>query len=157
MTRELSEERLALLRESGFRDDVCCGACSAFHCAVYVLDTKMTVKGQHATDRAYIIYAREESGDGMLDGFFYAPTLLEYMLNFHYDEWDYEKMMRQINRGLDCEARIVDIHGIPMVFIEIYERAWEKRDLGAQLSDILKIVGQLDYLLPPEWLKLIKQ
>jgi hypothetical protein len=63
------------------------------------------------------------------------------------DEWRPERMLKDIQKQMDCELRLVSVRGYPMVFIEIGEYRWQTKDIRFEISDMLKLIGQLDYLL----------
>lgn len=147
--KELSPERLALLKEYGFSDRPDCDLSWVFPAPAYALDTEMLVQGDHATDRAYIYYASVETYDKeQLNGLFYSPSLLEYMLVDFRGEWSFDRMLKTVRKQLDCDVRLVSVSGYPNLFIEIDEYDWREADIRFQISDMLKLIGQLDYLLP---------
>lgn len=149
MKKELSPERLALLAEYGFGKCPDCDFSYAFGAPAYAMDTHMIVQGDHASDRAYIYYATVDTyEDEHLEGLFYSPSMLEYLLLDFGGEWDPCRMVKDLGKGLDCEVRLVAVHGYPMLFIEIGEYEWKKADIRFEVSDMLKVVGRLDYLLP---------
>lgn len=141
--KPISPERVALLKECGFAAPPDGEDTNALHYRSLALDTRMLVAGDHATDYAYIHYAETDE----LCGFFYAPSLLEYLLAFHHDEWDVKAMIRELHRYSDCEISLVFVHGYPMIFTPIYQNDTTVHDLRYQISDMLKVVGQLDYFL----------
>lgn len=142
--KELSAERIALLKEYGFND----GQDYGFPTHAYTMDTKMLVQGDHATDHAYIYYSSVKTfEDEQLEGLFYSPSMLEYLLVDYGGEWDFNRMLKTVQKELDCEVRLVSVHGEPYLFIEIDEYDWKMADIRFQISDMLKLIGQLDYLL----------
>lgn len=147
--KELSSDRLALLKEYGFDDKLNSDLCWSFPAHAYAMDTKMLVQGNHATDHAYIYYACAEDLTGeQLDGLFYSSSLLEYLLVDYGGEWDFDRMLKAIQMQLDCKVRLVSLCGYPDLFIEINECDWNETKIRSRISDMLKLIGQLDYLLP---------
>lgn len=156
MNNDLSPERLALLTEYGFGACPDCDISYAFSAPAYAMDTKMMVQGDHATDHAYVYYASVDDACGEhLEGLFYSPSLLEYLLLDFGGEWDPYRMLKDLGKDLDCEVRLVAVHGYPMFFIEIGEYEWKTADIRFEVSDMLKLVGQLDRLLPRKRASLI--
>ena len=156
MKKEIPPKRLALLKALGF--DIAPGSTlthDAFCCPTCTLDTKMLVQGDHATDRAYIYYACVRTDEGELDGLFYAPSMLEYLLTDYQGEWSFSRMLKEINAQSDCKLSLVDVGGYPMLFTDIHEIDWQEKDLRFQISDMLKLIGQLDYLLSRKWKSLL--
>lgn len=141
--RLISPEREALLRACGFDTPPDGEDTAAFGYRSLALDTKMSVAGDHADDHAYIHYAETDE----YSGFFYAPSLLEYLMTFHKDECNAERMVRELRRFSSCELELVFIHGYPMIFTPIYDNDTTPNDIFWQISDMLKVVGQLDYFL----------
>lgn len=149
MEYQISKERIELLKKHGFGETPDCDVMIAFHSFSMALDTKMSIQGDHATDCAYIFYSRTESNDGeLLDGLFHAPSLLEYMLWQYRGEWSFSRMLGNINRQLGNSIRLVSVGGIPMLYCELSDVDWTDCYFNFSVSDMLKLVGQLDYLLP---------
>lgn len=147
--KELSYERLTLLKKYGFDDRLDSALAIGFPMPAYAMDTKMTVQGSHATDRAYVYYSCVKTfEDEELEGLFYSPSLLEYLLVDYIGEWDCNRLLKDVQKMLDCEVRLVSVDGYPALFIKIDERNWSTGDIRSQVSDMLKLIGQLDYLLP---------
>ena len=88
----ISPEREALLKACGFGAPPDGGDTVVFDYRSLALDTRMSVTGDHASDHAYIHYAETDA----LCGFFYAPSLLEYLFAFHHDAWDVKAMIREL-------------------------------------------------------------
>ena len=57
-----------------------------------------------------------------------------------------------INQYAFCDAEYICVGGIHMIFVPICEYEW-KVDIKTPLSDMLKIVGILDYFLTHEYEK----
>lgn len=142
--KPISPERVALLKACGFAAPPDGEDTDALRYRSLALDTRMLVTGDHATDYAYIHYAETDE----LCGFFYAPSLLEYLLNFHGDKVNEKVLVRELSRYSDCKISLVSVCGYPMIFTPIYENDTTVHDLMYQISDMLKVVGQLDYILP---------
>ena len=148
--KELSPERLALLRKYGFSDRPDCDISWIFPAPAYAMDTHMSVRGDHSSDLAYVYYATSVEGEAgeMLDGLFYSPSLLEYLLYDFGNEIKLNRLVSDLRRQLDCDMRLVFVKGYPNFFIAIDEYDWREADIRFQISDMLKLIGQLDYLLP---------
>jgi hypothetical protein len=109
----------------------------------------MLVHGDHSTDHAYIYYASiSESNGEHKSGLFYFSSLLSYLLCDHKGEWDFSRMLRDLQKQLDCKVQLVEFQGYPAMFIEISDRHRNSYSLRTRISDMLKLIGQLDYLLP---------
>ena len=148
--KEIPAVHRAVLEKYGFENSY--GELSfAFYAPSLSLDTHMLVQGDHATDHSHIFYAHTQAYEGELDGFFYSPSLLEYLLTDYSGEWDPECMLKEINVQMDGNFRLVSVGGYPMLFTELTEYDWKDDNLRYALSDMLKLVGQLDYLLPRKW------
>ena len=143
MCRMIPPEREALLKACGFGAPPDGEDTQAFDYRSLALDTRMSVTGDHNSDHAYIHYAETDA----LCGFFYAPSLLEYLMTFHRDDCNAKAMVRELRRFTSCDIELVFIHGYPMIFTPIYDNDTTPEDVFWQISDMLKIVGQLDYLL----------
>lgn len=146
---ELSAERLALLREFGFGNIPECEISQCLTSPAYAMDTKMLVQGDHATDHAYIYYASVGTSDGEEQkGLIYFSSLLSYLLCDHKGEWDFSRMLKDLQNQLDCKVQLIALQGYPAMFIEMNDRHWNSNSLRTRISDMLKLIGQLDYLLP---------
>ena len=149
MSQAISPSRLELLKSMGFGKAPDCDATDAFRGPVVAYDTQMSVQGDHATDHAYIYYASGVDGSEVLDGLFYAPSLLEHPL-LNYQHWNIKPILQKIAEYCYSEARDVSVGGIPMIYIEIADVSWKMNDIRFDLSDMLKLVGILDYFLQSE-------
>ena len=156
MSEKISPERLELLTKMGFKNPPDCDPTDAFFGPSVALDTMMSVRGDHADDHAYVYYACLKEKDEVLDGLFYAPSLLEHPL-LNYQKWNIEPILVKIADISACYARLVSVGGIPMLFIEIDEYDWQTRNLRLPLSDMLKLVGLLDYFLPRELKRMLEE
>ena len=139
----ISPEREALLKACGFDAPPDGEDTAALDYRSLALDTRMSVSGDHATDQAYIHYAETDE----LCGFFYAPSLLEYLMAFHREACNVKRMVCELRKFTSCDIELVCVHGYPMIFTPIYENDTTPEDVSWQISDMLKIVGQLDFLL----------
>jgi len=148
MQRTIPEEKMKILQAHGFDPALRCGLESAFYSQTVALDSKMLVQGDHATDYAYILYSCVEEGGEVLDGLFYSPSILEYMLLDFGAEWELSPMLKSINRQTHGEVRLVGVGGYPMLYTEICDFEWEEGSLRYAVSDMLKVVAVLDHLLP---------
>lgn len=156
MRNQIALERIELLKEYGFRENIGenrCGMDYYFTSPILFLDTGMLVTGDHATDYAHIIYAEE----GERCGLFYAPSILEYLLIDFGGDWSVERLMRDLNRNSNCTLILEDVGGLPMIYTEISDSDWTNHDLKHQVSDMLKVIGQLDYILPQKRERLWKE
>ena len=116
--KKLSAERLSVLKKYGFNDNLNCEFSYIFssYCA---LDTKLLVQGSHATDHAYIHYACVNTDSGeQCEGLFYSSSLLEYLLTDFYGEWNFEIILKKIQKQLDCKLQLVSINTYPYFYID---------------------------------------
>jgi hypothetical protein len=151
MTEETREARFALLRENGFEAPPICDLMSVFCGPHLALDTRMSVRGDHADERAYMYYASMEVDGELLDGLFYVPSLLEHLYFLGREKgWSFDALRQELNDTVCSDARLVFLSGYPAIFTEIYTSSWQERDLRFEISDMLKVVGALDYLLSKE-------
>lgn len=157
MYKTISNERLAQLTKLGFGDVPDCDPSFAFGTKVLAYDTMMSVQGDHATDRAYVYYSCVQYENEELDGFFFAPSLLECMVYPYREKWSFESLLQEICDQLGCEARLVWIGSFPMIYVEITEYDWKIQNIVSSLSDILKLIGVLDYILPHEYRRLLTE
>ena len=57
----------------------------------------------------------------------------------------------KVNFGrYDDYIQFLWVGGVPMLYVEISDYEWQTKNLNEPLSTILKLVGQLDFLLPNE-------
>ena len=146
MSRQIAPERVEILKKYGFQESTRenrCGMDGYFTSPTLFRDTGMLVTGDHATDYAPLIYAEDEGRCGL----FYAPSMLEYLLMDFGGEWSVERLMRDLNRSSDCELKLEAVGGLPMIYTEIDDMDWKDGDLDYQISDMLKVIGYLDYVL----------
>ena len=144
--RQISSDRVAVLKKYGFQESTSehrCGMADYFYSPILFRDTGMLVTGDHATDYATLIYAEEDGRCGL----FYAPSMLEYLLLDFGGEWSVERLMRDLNHGSDCKLTLEAVGGLPMIYTEIDDTDWKTGDLDYQVSDMLKVIGRLDYIL----------
>ena len=154
----IPQDRLDILRGLGFGKVPDCDCSYAFHTQALALEAKMSVNGDHASDIAYIYYAYISRENEVLDGLFYAPSLLEYMPIFAGREWQFDEMLEDICNTIHCEASVVGVGGYPMIFVPIYQYDFTQEErLRDHLSDMLKLIGICDYFLSREREKFIKQ
>ena len=153
----IPQARLDILKELGFGRVPDCDCSYAFGTQTLALDAKMTVNGDHASDIAYIYYACYSDKGEVLDGLFYAPSLLEYMPMFAEREWHFDGMLEDICHTISCEASVVFVGGFPMIFVPTYDYDFTKgENLRDPLSDMLKLIGICDYFLSREREKIIR-
>ena len=158
MRNKISPERLAVLEKHGFDTQGNSPLSFAFYSQTASLDAKMLVTGDHATDYSTIYYASEQTDFyGLLDGLFYSPSMLEYLLIDFGGEWDPERTVRDINSALAADFRIVSVGGYPMFFTEICDYEWNAGDISDSVSEMLKLVGVLDYVLSKKRRSLIEK
>lgn len=139
----MTEKLVKILEENGFTPyETGCELAYAFKRKAYGYDTKMLVQGSHATDIAEIIYADEEDFKGLC----YAPSVME-LLMLDYENHGIEKILKKIGKitGVYTELKFVGIY--PMITLECGESDFEYVGFRFYLSDMLKAVGMLDYLL----------
>ena len=146
----ISEEKLKLLTELGFGRVPDCDPSYSFDTPAVAYDTNMIVRGDHADDRAYIYYACTKVNDEVLDGFFFAPSIIEHPI-LNYQTFNCNALVEEINNQIGSCARYVFVGGFPMFFVEVDEYDWKSKDLRFPFSDMLKIVGILDYFLSREF------
>ena len=155
---KIPQERLDILKELGFGRVPDCDCSYGFGTQALALDTKISVNGDHASDIAYIYYACVSDNTRVLDGLFYAPSLLEYMPTFAEREWQFDETLEDICHTISCEASVIDIGGFPMIFVPTYEYDFTKEEsLRDPLSDMMKLIGICDYFLSREREKFIRQ
>lgn len=137
------QQKIDKLKEYGFKPyDAHCELAYAFKNSAYYLDTKMLVEGSHATDYAEIIYAEEESFVGLC----YYSSLMEYILT-DFSNHNVEKMLKKIGKTLGTSVLLEDVGGYPMIVKKCNDADFERGSIKNKVSDMLKIVGILDYLL----------
>ena len=141
-------ERQELLKKLGFGEPPNSDPTSFFTTYHIAYDSNMVVRGDHDDDWVYIYYSCEEYEGELLDGFFHAPSILEHPL-LNYQIFDINAMLDEINQHANTMARLVFI-GVPMIFVEISEYEWKTKNLHIPFSDMLKLVGILDYYLSRE-------
>ena len=158
MTEEIREARFALLKKNGFENPPICDLMSVFNCPNLALDTRMSVRGDHSDEIAYIYYASVEVDGELLDGLFYVPSLLEYLYFLGREKgWSFNDLWQDLNNTIYGDARLVFLRGYPAIFTEIYESSWSEKDLRFEISDMLKIVGSLDYVLNKELQRMLAE
>ena len=147
----IPQNRKEILTEYGFGDPPICDLLTIFNCPTMALNTKISVRGDHCDEIAYVYYASLEANGEMLDGLFYVPSLLEYLYFLgREDGWSFEAISEELSGTLGADTRLVFISGCPAIYTEIYDYAWSQSDLYFEISDMLKIIGTLDYLLSKE-------
>ena len=151
MNIKISSERIEILTKIGFGNVPDCDPSFAFGTFALALNTNMIVRGEHADDIAYIYYTCIEIDERIYDGLFYAPSLLEHPY-LNYQIFDVNKVLDKINQYAFCDAEYICVGGIHMIFVPICDYEW-KVDIKTPLSDMLKIVGILDYFLTHEYEK----
>ena len=140
----MTSELIKMLEECGFKPYITdCDLMSAFKNRAYCLDTKMLVRGDHATDCAELIYAHEENFKGLC----YAPSLIEYMLLDFQDKEGIKRIIKRVGKAIGAEIELEFIGIFPMVTIRCDETDFEIFGLNEYVSDMLKVIGILDYLL----------
>ena len=151
MSNKLSSKHIEVLTKIGFGNVPDCDPSFAFGTFTLALNTNMIVRGDHADDVAFIYYSCVEVDGRIYDGLFYAPSILEHP-HLNYQTFDVNEILDKINQYAYCDAEYVGIGGIHMIFLPISKFQWEL-DIKDALSDMLKIVGILDYLLTSEYNK----
>ena len=147
---KITPEHLKVLTALGFGDVPDCEPSFVFHTDVLACDTRMSVAGEHATDCAYIYYANLAYEQELLDGFFFAPSMLEHLIMQYPDRFHFDPLLQKLNHQLGTECKLVFLAGIPMLFIEVAPYEWVMGNVSSALSDILKIVGASEYILNGE-------
>ena len=151
MDKEVFKVRSEQLSKIGFGRVPDCEPSYAFGSNVLALDSQIIVQGVHADDCVYIYYAMVEKDDETLEGFFYAPSLLEEPL-LNYQTYNVNEILKEVNSQINCDARYVSIGGYPMIYIP-FDYYFVEYDFRAPLSDVLKIIGILDYFFTKEYRK----
>ena len=156
--KEITTEKQEVLKKHGFVPEAGHGAAYHFSSPTWVLYSGMIVSGDHADDYATVIYACEDTcTDGVLDGLFYSPSMLEYLLRDFRDEWDPQEILDHLCAVTNGKLMLVDIGGVPTVFTKIHDHRWERGELRYAVSDMLKAVGALDLLLTEKRRELIQK
>ena len=150
MSNSVFLDRLDLLTKLGFTDVPDCDPSFAFDAPRVALDTKMIVQGDHADDCAYIYYSCITLDGEVLDGLFYAPSLLEHPL-MSYQKYDIECILKEIDNELFCSPRRVFVGGFPMIFVPIEGYCWDIKNITTPLSYMLKLVAILDYIMARDY------
>lgn len=140
----MKSEHLELLQSLGFTRYISgCELMYAFRKPAYGIDTRMLVQGDHATDYADLIYADEED----FQGFCYAPSMLERLMMSHPYTHGVEKMLRQIGRVTGVWVELAPVGPYPMFVIRCDDGDFTCGNIRYYLSDMLKLIGILDYHL----------
>ena len=140
----MKPEHLELLQSLGFtRYESGCELMYAFERPAYAIDTGMLVQGDHATDYAELIYADEEN----FRGFCYAPSMLERLMMTYPYTHGVEKILRQIGRTTGVCAELAPVGIYPMIVIRCDDGDFACGNIRYYLSDMLKLIGMLDYHL----------
>lgn len=150
MNNKICLERFDFLRKLGFKDIPDCEPSFAFGVPTVALDTNMIVQGDHADDHAYIYYSCITLDGEILDGFFYAPSLLEHPL-MSYQKYDIESILKEIDNKLYCSPRRVFVGGFPMIFVPVEGCYCDIQKMNTPLSDMLKLVAILDYIMSQDF------
>lgn len=139
----MTEKSIEILKQFGFKPYCTnCDLLSAFKKPAYGLDTQMIVQGDHADDIAELIYACEDD----FKGFCYAPSILEAIMINYPKKHNIDKVLKKLEKvGIFVELKFVGI--FPMVVLPCDEKGLESPLLKFDVSDMLKVVGILDYLL----------
>ena len=153
---KLSSDRRKVLEEHGFAPSPDCDVLTALG-APLALDARIWVQGEHGTDCSHIFYATAEVDGEVLDGLFYAPSLLEYLMQWYGKRWSPKRTIREVNRCLDDEVRLVFVRGMPMIYYELAEYEWQIGTLSWSISDMIKAIARLDCLLPRVLKRMLEQ
>lgn len=108
----------------------------------YYYDTKMIVQGSHTDDYAYIICADEEE----IKGFCYASSLIEHLMT-DFDNHNIEKILKEMSKYTGIYLELYCNGNVPLVVNKCDVNALDERSLKSRMSNMLKAVGILDYLL----------
>ena len=154
----IPQNRKEILTEYGFGDPPICDLLTIFNCPTMALDTKMSVRGDHCDECAYVYYASREVDGELLDGLFYVPSLLEYLYFLGSENgWRFDEIFEELSGTLGTDTRLVFISGCPAIYTEVCDYAWSQRDLRFEISDMLKVVGVLDYILSNELQRMLNK
>ena len=140
----MTEEFKKQLENYGFKIDKSGrGILDAFTKDTYVLEPNILVQGAHATDIACIHFVDEEE----VKGFCYYSSLLEELaMRFPFTH-NAEGIIKKINKFSDSNIKIKWINCYNFIVSECDETDLKNGTLIYSLSDIMKVIGQLDYLV----------
>ena len=140
----MTNEFIKKLEEYGFKiDNSGRGILSAFSKPTYGLVPNMLVQGSHATDIASVHYSDEEE----INGFCYYSSLMEELAMRFPKTHNIEGIIKKLNKYSDTELKIKFHNGYAFVVSECDEQDLHLKTIDYCISDILKSVGSLDYLL----------
>ena len=108
----------------------------------YYYDTKMIVQGSHADDYAYIICVDEQD----VKGFCYASSLMEYVIT-NFDNHNIEKILKDISKYTGIYVQLYYNGNVPFVVNRCQVDNLDATSVKSRMSNMLKLVGSLDYLL----------
>ena len=139
----MDAKKIEILKSYGFtRYTTDCELMYAFRNEAYGLDTKMLVQGAHADDYADLIYAEEEG----FQGFCYCSSLMEdIMLNF--SNHNVERIVKKLGTVANVWLELKAIGGYVMVVSKCDDFDFNNDYIRWHISDMLKAIGMLDYLL----------
>ena len=139
----MTEEFEAKLAEYGFhRYTTNCELLSVFGSG-YCYDTKMIVEGDHSSERAELVYLNKDGFEGLC----YAGSLLEALI-MNYPNLGVQRIIKQMYVHMDTDIELRWIGGYPMIVSPCTEQDFWDGGIEYHISDMLKVIGMLDYLLP---------
>lgn len=118
----------------------------------YFYDTKMTVQGSHTDDYAYIICVDEEE----IKGFCYASSLIEHLMT-DFDNHNIEKILKEMSKYTGIYLELYCNGNVPLVVNKCEVNILDERSVKSRMSNMLKSVGILDYLLQKRLVTLRKK
>lgn len=139
----MTEKFIKALESYGFKIDKSGrGILSAFCRETYVLEPHVLVQGDHATDIAVLHYSDLEE----INGICYYSSLMERVA-MSYSAQEIDKILKKINKYSDTDLKLKSCNGYVFVVSECDERDLELNTLDYCVSDMVKAIGVLDYML----------
>ena len=140
----MTNEFVEILKSYGFERYLKnCELLSAFKYPAYYIDSKMIVSGAHSTESADIIYVEQDGFKGLT----YASSLMEAIMIDHPTNHNIKAIVKQIAKTTDTEIEFKFIGAFPMVVSACDESDFKDGGIKYHISDMLKVIGSLDYLL----------
>ena len=140
----MTEEFIEKLKSYGFERYLKnCELLDAFRKPAYYYDSKMIVAGAHSSENADIIYVEEDDFKGLT----YASSLMEVIMIDYPTNHNIQKIVKQVAKITDTEIEFRSIGAYPMVVSACDETDFDNGEIKYHISDMLKVIGALDYLL----------
>ena len=141
----------AILEKYGFQPYVNGGELN-YKNQPYFYDTKMIVQGSHTDDYAYIICVDEEE----IKGFCYASSLIERLMT-DFDNHNIEKILKEMSKYTGVYLELYCNGNVPLLVNKCEVNVLDERNVKSRMSNMLKSVGILDYLLQKRLVTLRKK